>query len=218
LAYGGWIGGIPRNVTFMTEPPVTGPAAGPEAADDAARRWWRRLAGTNGFVAVAIGVVLLVWSEQTVAVVAVLLGIWLILSAVVQLVQALRPSRDDSRTSRTAEVISAVVYLLTGGFCLRHPFETVTFLAVLVGVAMIVFGAMSIFSGQQRRRRSGWRRGPQIAVGVVTVAGGLIVLVWPSLTVTRVADITGILLIVLGVTQLYLAYRARSRVSGSAPA
>jgi uncharacterized membrane protein HdeD (DUF308 family) len=196
----------------MTEPLVTGPARGPDAADDAVRR----LSGINGFAALAIGVILLVWSERTVAVVAVLLGIWLIFSATVQLVQALRPSRDESETSRTAELISAVVYLITGVFCLRHPFETVTFLAVLVGVALIVFGAMSIFGSQQRQ--SGRHRVAQLAIGVITATGGLIVVIWPSLTVTGLADITGVLLIVLGVVQLYLAYRARSRVSGSAPA
>src|SRR5690349_12497246 len=80
-----------RSVVYMTEPLVTAPAGGSADSEDALRTWWRRLSGLNGLIALAIGIILLVWPEETLAVVAVLLGVWLIVSALVQLFQALRP-------------------------------------------------------------------------------------------------------------------------------
>ena len=154
------------------------------------------MSGINGFVALVIGIILLIWPKETLAVLAVLLGIWLIISAILQFVAAVSRRRDDADgapISRTAGIISALIYLITGIFCLFHPFTTVSVLAAIVGVTLLLVGAAAIFSSRQRK--AGWRRGPQLIFGIVSMIGGLIVLIWPSVTLLAIVKIAGILLI-----------------------
>ncbi len=186
------------------------------------RMWWRRLWGINGLVSLAAGVIVLIWPDESLIVLSVVLGLWLVVAALIQVGQA--AVAPGGRTvvapgGRTAQerLLAAgggLIYLAGGVFCLIHPFDTVAVLASIFGVVLILGGLIELFSGT--RRKSGRRRIPQIGVGVIAVLAGLVVLIWPSWTLVTLIRIAGIALLALGLAQVYAAHRARQR-AGETP-
>jgi uncharacterized membrane protein HdeD (DUF308 family) len=185
------------------------------ADDRTTQRWWSRLSEVNAGVAVAVGIVLLIWPHATLTVAAVILGVWLVFSALVQLWQAfLRPKGEDE-TSRAVNAIGGLFYLVAGIFCLRHPFGTLSVLAAILGVVWLVSGVAKLFvSGKSEPDEL---RRPQITTGIISILGGLCVLLWPSASLITLVRIAAIVLLVQGLMQMLTTLRTRASAGRTAP-
>ncbi|HWB35725.1 MAG TPA: DUF308 domain-containing protein [Rugosimonospora sp.] len=190
------------------------PAGGPTAVlfswtaqdDELFRRWWSRLALAGGVVSLVLGIILLVWPKETLVVVAVLLGIWLVIAGITGLAQAIFAPEGRSGGLRVLKALGGVLYLIAGILCIRHLFATVTFLAVLVGISWLVVGVVEVFSafGEQA---SGWYRVGSFGLGLLTILAALVVLIWPTPSLVTLAWLAGIWLLVLGIAQIVMAAR-----------
>jgi uncharacterized membrane protein HdeD (DUF308 family) len=179
------------------------------------RTWWRRLTGLNGFITLAIGIIILVWSRETLSVLSILLGIWLIVAGAVHIWRTLVEGGGRSSRFRMLSGLAGVVYLVAGFLLVFRPFHTITFLAIVLGIAMIAFGASEVLSNS--KRQEGWKRLSQFAVGAISVIGGFIVLIWPSRTLLTVIRVAAIALIAIGLVQIITAFRARRRAVDGRP-
>jgi uncharacterized membrane protein HdeD (DUF308 family) len=173
------------------------------------RTWWRRLTGLNGFITLAAGIIILVWAHQTLSVLSILLGIWLIIAGAINIWRTAITASEKPTRSRVLSGLAGVLFVVAGFLCVFRPFHTITILAVILGIALIAFGGMEILSDS--RRESGWQRVSQFTVGAISVIAGFIVLIWPSRTLLTVIRIAAIALIAIGLTQVIAAYRARGR-------
>lgn len=145
-----------------------------------------------GMITAVIGVVVMVWPQQTLTVLSVLLGIQLVIFGLFRLISAF-----SSRIR--VPVLLGLVGLLgmgVGVVVLRHPFESISVLATLLGVVWIVGGSIdligAILDGSTRDR---WFVGLTAAM---TIVAGIIVVSWPAPTLTVIAWIAGIYLIAIG--------------------
>jgi len=193
--------------------------------------WWRRLALVGGVVSLVLGLILLIWPKETLLVVAVLLGLWLIISGAIKLVQSIVTPDPGSRSetagaqerdfgqrrdggARVLQALGGLLLLGIGILCLRNLNNSLTLLAALIGVAWILIGVIELwaaFSGTAH----GWSRAGQVLIGLVTVLGGLVVLIWPDITLVVLVWLTGLWLLVLGLIQLILTWRVGKAVAGS---
>jgi uncharacterized membrane protein HdeD (DUF308 family) len=175
--------------------------------DELFRRWWSRLAVAGGVVSIVLAVILLVWPEETLVVVAVLLGIWLIFAGVAGLVQAIFAPEASTGGLRVLKAIGGLLYLIAGVFCVRHAFTTVTILAALIGIAWLVTGVVEVFSAFGQGV-SGWYRGSAFALGILSILAALVVLIWPTPSLVTLVWLAGIWLLILGIAQIVMAIRA----------
>jgi uncharacterized membrane protein HdeD (DUF308 family) len=186
-----------------------------QADDEMFRHWWSRLALVGGVVSLIMGIIILVWPKETLVVVAVLLGIWLLIAGVANLVQAVFAPESRSGGLRVLKAIMGILYLVAGVFCVRHAFTTVTFLAVLLGVAWLVAGVMEVFSAFGEGV-SGWYRLSAFALGLLSILAALVVLIWPTPSLVTLTWLAGLWLLVLGIAQIIMAIRLlRARPSGT---
>jgi uncharacterized membrane protein HdeD (DUF308 family) len=147
----------------------------------------------------ALGVVVLVWPSQTLVVVSVVLGIQLLLFGLFRLVGAFATDTEQPVLS----ALVGILVMIAGVIVVRNPFETVAVLAVILGVAWIVGGAIDVVASI-----SGLGEGSRLWTalgGLLTLAAGIIVVAWPAPTVTVIAWISGLYLVIFG---LYLAASA----------
>src|SRR6478735_1266565 len=72
----------------------------------------------SGLISLGFGIVLLAWPASTVAVVAFLLGIWMIVLAIVRTVGVFAPGISGG--ARTLFGISALLYLVLGIFLVKN--------------------------------------------------------------------------------------------------
>lgn len=151
-----------------------------------------------GLVTLVAGILVLLWPTQSVLVLAVILGIWLLVAGVFRLVVAI--AVDEARGG-TRLLIAAlgVLAILVGVLCLARPFQTATGLALLLGAFWVVAGIIEFFHGLTDHVPG---RAWVIVSGLVSVIAGIVVLAYPAASLIALTWLFGIVLIVFGAMAL----------------
>jgi uncharacterized membrane protein HdeD (DUF308 family) len=170
-----------------------------------------------GVVTLAAGIVALVWPRETLLVIAVVFGIQLVITGIVEFVLALG-APVASGGIRVLYAILGLLSLIVGVWAIRHADLTVLVLAVLLGIYWIVRGTIEIFTALSEPLLP--NRGWVGFLGALSVAAGIIVVAIPGISVLTLAVVLGIWLVILGIGQLLAAFRLRSAARGveAAPA
>ena len=166
------------------------------------RSWWILLVG--GIISVAIGIAAIVWPGRTIIVVAVLFAIWLIVSGIFSLVRGFGHGLTGG--TRALYLITGIISILLGIFALRSAFQAAEILAIFIGIAFLFRGFAALFTGFESTSSRGWN----IFFGIVILIGGIVILVWPGLSLLTLALVAGIWLIILGIYEIVAAFRVRS--------
>lgn len=148
-----------------------------------------------GAVGVVAGVVVLAWPGATLLVIAVTFAIFLFVTGVFRLVAALA-SVEPSGSGRALLAIVGALSILLGILFLRRPFETLAVLVLLLGLFWIVAGALEIVHALGSPGLPG--RSWSIGAGVVSLAAGIVVLVFPSATLVVLVWLVGLQLLCYG--------------------
>jgi len=158
-----------------------------------------------GAVSVLVGVVVLVWPDVSVVVLAWLFGIQLIVAGILQLVAAFW--RDDGVAARVLLGLAGAFSILVGLLCLRGPLQTAVLLGLLVGATWVVTGIIGIVHaiGAGHDHSRGWG----IASAILSTIGGAIVLLYPGASIVVLTWLVGIVLLVTGLVVLFQGFTAR---------
>lgn len=158
-----------------------------------------------GALTLIAGILLLVWPGQSILVLAVILGIWLLVAGVFRLIAAVALDEGQG-SSRALIALLGVVAILVGILCLARPFQTATALALLLGAFWIVAGVIEFFHGIAGDTPG---RGWAIAAGLVSVLAGIVVLAYPGASLVVLTWLFGIWLIVLGAMSIAAGFSGR---------
>jgi uncharacterized membrane protein HdeD (DUF308 family) len=144
---------------------------------------------TFGVVTVVAGLLVLIWPGHTLVAIAVLFGIQLVVAGIFRFVAALA-SDDESGATRVLLALLGVLSFIVGLYALRHILITIAALALLLGIFWIVNGAIEAFAALSHE--------------------GMVVLVYPSISLLTLAVVLGIWLLLFGVMEITLAFRIRA--------
>jgi uncharacterized membrane protein HdeD (DUF308 family) len=167
--------------------------------------WWLALGAA--LASVILGILILVWPDETLKVGAALFGLWLVVHGVIHVVRAIMSSGADGGV-RALDAIVGVLFIVGGVICLRNLLVSLFVVATIIGVTWLIGGLVGVVSAFSSRyeRTERWLAG---GLGAISVLGGLIVLLWPGLTLLALVYFTGIWLVVLGLVQVFLVFRTR---------
>ena len=168
------------------------------------RAWW--WPAIFGVVSIIAGLLALAWPGPTLLVLAVVFGFELIVWGVYRLVGAITFG-DAGGGARTLWAILGVLSLLLGFYALRHIVITLLSLGLLLGIFWLVDGIGLIVSAVEHRGMPG--RGLSLLSGVLGTIAGLVLLVWPAISILTLAWLAGVWLLVLGITQVSMAVQLR---------
>jgi uncharacterized membrane protein HdeD (DUF308 family) len=108
--------------------------------------------------------------------------------------------------SGTALIIRGVAAVLFGILVVAWPGVSVLALVILFGIYALFDGATNIVQYVTRkRRRSAW----QLVGGIISVLAGLTAFVWPGITALSLTLVIGLWAVVLGASQLALAFEVK---------
>jgi uncharacterized membrane protein HdeD (DUF308 family) len=169
---------------------------------------------TTGLVLLVLGIILLAWPNGTLNVFAVLIGIALLLTGLIRLVQGLTAS-DEGGGRRVAYVIIGILAGLAGLYCLRHINVTVAILGVVVGLFWTMHGVVDLALAAGPGDKID--RVITGVMGVLSVLAGLLVIFWPSETLTVLVVLMGIWLIIDGLLFALMAFQLRRRARHAGP-
>ncbi|MGW1157684.1 HdeD family acid-resistance protein [Streptomyces sp. NPDC002519] len=190
----------PRPASDGLEPPVEG------LLHLLSRTAWQVVLAT-GVASLILGILILVWPGPSLLVAGILFGIYLIVSGVLQVASAFGTHRATSL--RVLAFLSGALSIVLGLFCFRGPLESILLLALWIGIGWLFRGISQTVAAAHDPAVPA--RGWQIALGVVTFAAGVVLIVSPFKSIPVLALVTGWWLIVVGVVELITALRIRGR-------
>lgn len=107
-------------------------------------------------------------------------------------------------------VVRGVLAIIFGVVALVAPISTAVTLAVVVAVFAVVDGIFEIVDGIRHRGAGG--AGLRILQGALTLAFGVVLVVWPSITALAIVWTIGLWAVVVGIIQVVVALSLRKVV------
>ncbi|MFD0268090.1 HdeD family acid-resistance protein [Streptomyces sp. NPDC127106] len=152
------------------------------------------------------GVLILVWPDETLHILAVIIGLQLLVAGAFRFVSAFSHSSDGG--SRLAGVLIALLSLLAGVLVLRHPMQTIGALSLIVGVFWLLTGVLTGYTAIADH--SLVHRGLLFGLGALGAVAGIVVLCFPVESAVALTRLLGLWFVLLGVFELVLAFALRS--------
>jgi uncharacterized membrane protein HdeD (DUF308 family) len=169
------------------------------------RLWkWKLVAG---LLTIVLGVIVLAWPGPSILVASILFGVYLLLSGFIELFLAFTLPR--SAGTRVMLFISGALSLVLAIMAFRHFGDgyAVLLLSLWIGIGFIFQGVTGVAVGIGESELPG--RGWYVVAGVISVIGGLVVLVWPFESIAVLTLAAGIWFVIIGITQVVQAFQTR---------
>ncbi|CAN5634238.1 DUF308 domain-containing protein [soil metagenome] len=156
-----------------------------------------------GVLSAVVGVWLIFSPHAAIGTLALLLAIALFMNGIAELVSA------GDRFKPWFGYLLAAVFLIAGFVVLLRPGKSLWFLAVVVGISIIITGLGQVLLALvDREAIKHWIL--LALLGVIGIVVGVLAIVWPDITVYVLALLIGIRLLVFGLVQIAIAFQVRA--------
>ncbi len=164
-----------------------------------ARNWW--LFAVLGVVCIATGIAALVWPDVTLLALGIIFGIFLMIAALMEIIDAV----IGEPGGRAMSAILGVIALIAGLICIRRPGESLLAVVIVVGIYLVAAGVIRVI----RALASGGARWVGVVIGLVDAVVGIVILAWPKLGLGTLAVLFALSMLVRGLFMLVLSIRLR---------
>jgi uncharacterized membrane protein HdeD (DUF308 family) len=168
------------------------------------RNWW--LVALRGLLAILFGILALVWPQVTLEALILFFGAYALLDGLFTLFSALTARRRYEQWIRW--VVFGLLGFVLGLLVLVWPRATSLVLVFLIAARALLVGVFEIIAAVELRREitGEWLLGLS---GILSVAFGVLLLIWPGSGIVALAWLIGIYAILFGVLLVVLAFRLR---------
>ncbi len=173
-------------------------AVSEEDAIEVSRLWW--LFVMVGVASIIAGVILVFKPSNSLATLAVIVGIFLLIDGIAELIR----SFGHSVQNRGLAAILGVLGIIVGIALIRHPFHGVTAIGLLIGIWFVAAGVVRLVRGIVVGGLLG------IVVAVVEIIAGIVIVSDPHIGYATLAILTGIWLIINGAVVIAIGVAVRS--------
>jgi len=160
-------------------------------------------------VGLVLGVIALVWPGATLVTIAVVFGLYLLMSGLFRISVAIFSSTSGPFW-RVLGAVLGVLLVGAGVYCLVNPGASLAVLAWVIGFGWIAEGVIDVMAGVQGLVSPTWLA---IVSGVVSIVAGVVTFTLPALAIQSFLIFGAILLIVVSVTTLLTLPRKHSVAS-----
>jgi uncharacterized membrane protein HdeD (DUF308 family) len=158
--------------------------------------WW--LVVLVGILGVVAGVLLLFKPSDSIATLAVIVGIFLLVDGILEIVSSFLRGTSNRGMVALLGVLTAIV----GVLLIRHPIGGVTFVALLIGIWLIAAGVIRFVTAFEEYEHRVW----WAVVGAIELIVGIVIVSNPDIGYTTLAIILGIGFILNGIGMTALGW------------
>lgn len=178
--------------------------------DPAVQAVFRKAGWIASAAALLVGLFGLIFPTTALSVIALLIGIYLIVSGITRIGTAIT-SGELERGWRIALGVVGALVVAAGVIVLNNPAGTLIFIVIITGIAWIVDGVGYLLAAFSLRREGGVSVAALVVAGAVLVIAGIVVLVVPASALNAMLFLVAILLTIIGVLGLLLMGLATAR-------
>ena len=157
-----------------------------------------------GAISIVAGLLAIVYPDITLLALAIFAGINLIVLGVLSLIDALASDADAG--IRALSGVLGVLGMIAGLVVLRRPGESLLAILLVLGIWLVVSGAVSFF----RSFNDLEGRALRMMVALAEIVLGVLILALPDLTLKTVAVLAGIGFLLRGLLAVYAGWRLHS--------
>jgi uncharacterized membrane protein HdeD (DUF308 family) len=165
-------------------------------AKQSAGGWWLLL--LIGLLSVVAGVIILFKPSESLATLAVIAGIFLLLDGIFELADSFLRGTANRGMVALIGVLSAIV----GVLLIRHPIGGITAVALLIGIWLIAVGVIRFAAAFGEDEHRGWHA----FAGILELIAGIVIVANPGIGYTTLAILVGIGFILNGIGMAALGW------------
>ena len=163
------------------------------------RNWWLFL--VVGVISILAGILAIVYPDITLLALGLFVGVGLLFIGGLDIAEAIAGSPD----SRALTSIVGVLSIIAGIVCLRRPGESLLAIVVVLGIYLIVAGAIRFIRAFSELED----RAAQMLLGIVDAILGILILSLPKLSLVTLAVLFALSLMIRGAFMVYVALKLR---------
>ena len=148
------------------------------------------------------GAILVAKPSNSLATLAVVFGIFLLIDGIVELIESFGHSIEN----RGLAAVIGILGIVIGIILIRHPTHAVTAIGLLIGIWLVATGAVSL----ARAIATGSWGLLWLLIAVLKIAVGIVIVADPHIGYATLAVLSGIWLIVNGISAIVLGLGLRS--------
>ena len=172
----------------------------PSDALEISQAWW--LLVIVGIASLVAGAILVAKPSNSLATLAVVFGIFLLIDGIVELIESFGHSIEN----RGLAAVIGILGIVIGIILIRHPTHAVTAIGLLIGIWLVATGAVSL----ARAIATGSWGLLWLLIAVLKIAVGIAIVADPHIGYATLAVLSGIWLIVNGISAIVLGLGLRS--------
>ena len=156
-----------------------------------------------GVISIIAGILAIAYPDITLLALAIFAGVNLVILSALSLVDAFDSAADSG--VRALSAVLGVLGLIAGLVVLRRPGESLLALLLVLGIWLVVSGAVSFF----RAFSDVEGRAPRMLVALCEIVLGILILALPDLSLKTVAILAGIGFVLRGALAVYTGFLLR---------
>jgi len=158
--------------------------------------WWLLL--LVGVLSIAAGVIVLFKPGDSLATLAVIAGIFLLVDGILELAASLMHGTQSRGSLALLGVLTAIV----GVLLIRHPIGGIAAVALLIGIWLIAVGVVRVIAAFEVDENRGWN----IFAGALELLAGIVIVSDPNIGFATLALLVGIGFILNGLGMLAVGW------------
>ena len=162
--------------------------------------WW--LLALFGLISLGVGIYFVASPHETLSTFAVIAGIVLVIDGALAVLASIFGKGDGRGLLATIGVLS----LIAGLVLIKHPFTALTVFVLIVGIWLIAAGVVRLIVAIGDKEG----RGGNLILSAIDLIAGIAIFSWPNLSLSTLAVIIGIVLIIRGIADIYVGFALRS--------
>lgn len=165
--------------------------------------WW--LLALLGVVSIGIGGLLIFWPSQTLLVVTTIVGLFMVVAGVVRFFVAILDSHSHDRWLMA---LAGIIGVALGVIVMKNPDTTIKLVVLITALFWLISGMVDFFRGLTNDALPD--RGLRILFGALSAVFGIVVLVWPDISVGVFAVLVGIYVVLFGILEVVAAFQIKN--------
>src|SRR3954451_13162770 len=168
--------------------------------EEIGKHWW--LFVVLGLVCLVTGILAIVWPGLTLLTLGIFAGIYLLVTAILEIMDAL----FGEPGGRALSAILGIVSLIAGLIFLRRPGESLVAIVVVAGIFLVAEGVIRVV----RAFGSSGARWWGVAIGIVDVIVGGVILSWPGIGLVTLAVFFAATMLIRGIFAIVVGFKLRA--------
>lgn len=157
-----------------------------------------------GVLSIGFGLLLIFWPDVTIVTITSIVGLFMIITGVVRFFVAVF---DTVSNERWLMVFSGIIGVVLGVIIMKNPEFTIKVIVLVTAIFWLIYGMIDVFRGITNASLPD--RGVRVTFGAFSALFGVVILVWPEVTVGVFVVLMGLYTVFFGLIEIVAAVQIK---------